>query len=300
LYSGVKYLTPRRHTKEFNHSFIANHSCDSNSWVEGMLATAKRDIAKNEEITVDYASLDVDVENLENESFFDGTCNCGSAKCRGKIMLSDYAVYPHLRVEHEGHCTYAVAQALNIKQDDNEDDVVAKEQDDEFTKLSKLSDQSGIVMGEHCHAQVSAACARLVLKSSYNDNDNSSDIQVIIGLFTYFPVSKGGFLGTLNSKKLQSVLQQYKQRIDNEEQVTQLVKSKNDRDTVVPCILYPQEQNYIALVPEAEAFKYAVLNIRHSDTPTATYDANTGIITALVDFKPMDEVTLNYKQIFSI
>lgn len=55
-----------------------NHSCDPNTFFDGLNVLAKRDIHKDEELTLDYAQfLD---ENMEP---FD--CQCGSSLCRGRI-----------------------------------------------------------------------------------------------------------------------------------------------------------------------------------------------------------------------
>jgi D-alanine-D-alanine ligase len=60
-----------------------NHSCDPNSWLTGLDVTARRDIARGEEITMDYATF----SNELMESF---DCNCGSKNCRGTIKGTDF------------------------------------------------------------------------------------------------------------------------------------------------------------------------------------------------------------------
>jgi len=59
-----------------------NHSCDPNAWVayegDNCYLVARRDVAVGEEITCDY-----------NINIADGTgwlCNCGAARCRGKVV----------------------------------------------------------------------------------------------------------------------------------------------------------------------------------------------------------------------
>ena len=55
-----------------------NHSCNANTIYVGLNVIATRDIAKNEELTLDYQLLLNDAAQA-----FD--CNCGSQNCRGKI-----------------------------------------------------------------------------------------------------------------------------------------------------------------------------------------------------------------------
>jgi D-alanine-D-alanine ligase-like ATP-grasp enzyme len=55
-----------------------NHSCDPNSAYKGFNVLATRDIAKGEELTLDYASF----LNEETESFH---CQCGAHNCRGLV-----------------------------------------------------------------------------------------------------------------------------------------------------------------------------------------------------------------------
>lgn len=55
-----------------------NHCCDANTTMQGLNVIATRNIARNEEITLDYAQfLDENMEPFE--------CRCGSDKCRGLI-----------------------------------------------------------------------------------------------------------------------------------------------------------------------------------------------------------------------
>ncbi|MBN1532559.1 MAG: SET domain-containing protein-lysine N-methyltransferase [Spirochaetes bacterium] len=60
-----------------------NHSCDPNAWLDGLNLTARRRIARGEEITVDYATFC-------NEEMQDFTCTCGSPICRGIIRGTDF------------------------------------------------------------------------------------------------------------------------------------------------------------------------------------------------------------------
>ncbi len=61
-----------------------NHSCDPNTWWSGSTRlVARRDIGAGEEITYDYATTEVDHD-------FELNCDCGSARCRGRVTHRDY------------------------------------------------------------------------------------------------------------------------------------------------------------------------------------------------------------------
>jgi D-alanine-D-alanine ligase-like ATP-grasp enzyme len=60
-----------------------NHSCDPNTWLDGLNLTARRAIPSGEQITMDYGTFC-------NESLQEFACSCGSPDCRGKIRGTDY------------------------------------------------------------------------------------------------------------------------------------------------------------------------------------------------------------------
>ena len=59
------------------------HGCDPNAWFDGLNLVARRAIAPNEPIRVDYATF-------RNEVMADFVCTCGAATCRSTIHGSDY------------------------------------------------------------------------------------------------------------------------------------------------------------------------------------------------------------------
>jgi D-alanine-D-alanine ligase len=63
-----------------------NHSCDPNTWYAengGLDLVARRDIEKDEPVTIDYATFCTDL-------MAEFECKCGSSKCRGVIRGTDY------------------------------------------------------------------------------------------------------------------------------------------------------------------------------------------------------------------
>ena len=60
-----------------------NHSCDPNTWLEGMDLVARRRINAGEEITIDYGTF-------YNERMAEFACACGSSECRKTIRGTDY------------------------------------------------------------------------------------------------------------------------------------------------------------------------------------------------------------------
>jgi D-alanine-D-alanine ligase len=60
-----------------------NHSCDPNTWLEGLDLVARRDISQGEEIQVDYATYG-------NNVLAPFDCTCGAPECRGRVREDDH------------------------------------------------------------------------------------------------------------------------------------------------------------------------------------------------------------------
>jgi D-alanine-D-alanine ligase len=60
-----------------------NHSCDPNTWLEGLDLVARRDIAEDEQLTVDYATFC-------GPSMAPFECHCRAAACRGTVSGTDF------------------------------------------------------------------------------------------------------------------------------------------------------------------------------------------------------------------
>jgi D-alanine-D-alanine ligase len=80
-----------------------NHSCDPNTWLEGLDLVARRDIAAGEELTVDYATFC-------GPSMAPFECSCGAPVCRRVILGSDHLL-PRIHERYGGHVSEFVRSA---------------------------------------------------------------------------------------------------------------------------------------------------------------------------------------------
>jgi hypothetical protein len=71
-----------------------NHACDPNAWWQGLDIIARRMIAADEEITLDYATF-------HNERMAEFACWCGGETCREIIRGTDYRL--PLVERYQGH-----------------------------------------------------------------------------------------------------------------------------------------------------------------------------------------------------
>lgn len=63
-----------------------NHSCDPTLWLDGRTKLiARRDVSPGEELTVDYATWEID-----HEWRLPKRCNCGAVNCRNEITGRDW------------------------------------------------------------------------------------------------------------------------------------------------------------------------------------------------------------------
>jgi hypothetical protein len=75
-----------------------NHSCDPNLWLEGTLTlVARRSISAGEELTVDYATWEID-EGWQ----LSGQCNCGAKMCRRRVSGRDWRI-PEFQQRYKRH-----------------------------------------------------------------------------------------------------------------------------------------------------------------------------------------------------
>ena len=82
-----------------NPGYFINHSCDSNVWMDGAFAlVARRQVVPGEELTIDYALIEAEVD------VWDFECECGSPLCRGIVRGDDWR-RPDLQERYRGHFT---------------------------------------------------------------------------------------------------------------------------------------------------------------------------------------------------
>ena len=85
---------------------LINHSCDPNCGMSGAtIVLAMRDIAAGEAITYDYATSDgSDYDEFE--------CQCGSARCRGKVTGNDWML-PEVQLAYRGYFSPYLARRIS-------------------------------------------------------------------------------------------------------------------------------------------------------------------------------------------
>lgn len=83
-----------------------NHSCDPNTWLEGLDLVARRDIAAGEELTVDYATFC-------GPSMTPFECSCGAVECRTEIRGTDYQL-PEIAIRYGDHISDFIRQASRL------------------------------------------------------------------------------------------------------------------------------------------------------------------------------------------
>lgn len=79
-----------------------NHNCDANAWwTSDNELSARRDIQKDEELTYDYATTDIDESKGANNAYT-WRCECGSKNCRKQLYWNDI-LKPEIYNLHKGH-----------------------------------------------------------------------------------------------------------------------------------------------------------------------------------------------------
>jgi D-alanine-D-alanine ligase-like ATP-grasp enzyme len=83
-----------------------NHSCDPNSWLEGLDLVARRNIAAGEEITIDYATYC-------GPAMAPFECVCCAPDCRGVILGTDHLL-PLIHERYGDHVSEFVRSAWRL------------------------------------------------------------------------------------------------------------------------------------------------------------------------------------------
>ena len=81
-----------------------NHSCEPNLGLQGQVVfVAVRDIAADEELTIDYAMTDDEPYEME--------CQCGSEACRRLITGADWRK-PELQKKYDGYFSWFIQRRI--------------------------------------------------------------------------------------------------------------------------------------------------------------------------------------------
>ena len=87
-------IAPVTQAERDDSMLYTNHSCDPNLSIQGQIVlVAMRDVAPDEELTIDWATTD--------DGEYQTTCRCGSAQCRGIITGKDW-MKPELQARYRG------------------------------------------------------------------------------------------------------------------------------------------------------------------------------------------------------
>ena len=81
--------------------WLPNHSCDPNSWLDGLDLLARRPVSKGQQVTLDYATL-------YGPELVPQPCGCSSVGCRGSVGPRDYLL-PALLASYGTHVSPYVA-----------------------------------------------------------------------------------------------------------------------------------------------------------------------------------------------
>ena len=90
-----------------------NHSCDPNVWMaDEVTLVARRDIAVDEELTLDYCLIEADEDWVGSWE-----CRCGSELCRGRYTGRDWRC-SELQERYRGHFSPFINARIRRVQED--------------------------------------------------------------------------------------------------------------------------------------------------------------------------------------
>jgi SET domain-containing protein len=101
------YLAPTTPEEFEDVMMFLNHSCEPNVGIEGQIVfVALRDVAVGEELTLDYATVDREVVDMN--------CRCGAAGCRGVITGRDWQD-PTLQRKYGDHFAWYLLRDIRAR-----------------------------------------------------------------------------------------------------------------------------------------------------------------------------------------
>jgi hypothetical protein len=91
-----------------------NHSCEPNAGFNGQIAlVALRDIAKDEEISIDYAMV---LHKADKGPTYRLACLCGASTCRGVVTENDWKIAALQEKYHGYFQPYLAAEIAKLRQ----------------------------------------------------------------------------------------------------------------------------------------------------------------------------------------
>ena len=89
-------------------TYFMNHSCDPNVWMaDTVTLVARRDIAADEELIVDYALFEAN-----QDAVMSWQCVCGSPHCRKRVTGQDWRLL-ELQARYAGHFLPLIAKRIS-------------------------------------------------------------------------------------------------------------------------------------------------------------------------------------------
>ena len=101
------FIGPITQTEREGGMIHLNHSCDPNVGVQGQIAfVAMREIAADEELTIDYAMTDDEAYEME--------CNCRTSLCRQVITGHDW-MKREVQRKYDGYFSWFIQRRLDAQ-----------------------------------------------------------------------------------------------------------------------------------------------------------------------------------------
>ncbi len=99
------FIAPVTPAERDGNMLYTNHSCDPNLSIQGQIVlVAMRDVAPDEELTIDWATTD--------DGDYQMACRCGSAHCRGTITGKDW-MKKELQTRYEGWFCWHIQRRID-------------------------------------------------------------------------------------------------------------------------------------------------------------------------------------------
>ncbi|MBI2546840.1 MAG: SET domain-containing protein [Candidatus Aenigmarchaeota archaeon] len=105
---GRDFAIAKLHAEELDGGDYINHSCNPNCGIDGRITVvARRRIKPNEEITIDYAMVDLHLE-------YEFNCACGADSCRRVVTGNDWR-REDLQRKYRGYFARPIQQQIDMQ-----------------------------------------------------------------------------------------------------------------------------------------------------------------------------------------